>query len=287
MIPRANICTAASTSTAPRISDWMWPLRSPFRIQSSRNGDHAATARTPKRKREHHEHPQRLVQRVGAEDRERVSADVRGGRAEPGATRARWGSSRPGRPRSRPTSCPPGSGSRACTCSARPRSAGAPPRGCRRGSPRSCRARPCRTPGGRPSSRAAGAASWSARSARCSAPGDLRRPCPRGPPAIGSTRRGMSAELYWLSASVLTITSAPSLSAASRPAWKAVASPLLAGQADQVVDAVRAVRPRSCPSVEPSSTTSHSTSIEALHLARQLGEQAAGAIPPRSGTEPG
>ena len=37
----------------------------------------------------------------------------------------------------------------------------------------------------------------------------------------------MSAALYWLSASVLTITSAPSFSDASSPAWKPCASPLL------------------------------------------------------------
>ena len=42
--PRANICTAAIASTAPRISDWMWPLESPLRIQSARNGVQAASA---------------------------------------------------------------------------------------------------------------------------------------------------------------------------------------------------------------------------------------------------
>src|SRR4051812_2346010 len=78
------------------------------------------------------------------------------------------------------------------------------------------------------------------------------------PAMIGSTSRGMSCERYWLSASVLTITSAPSLSAASSPAWKAVASPLL------VVSRTRWSTPlwratSTVPSVEPSSTTSHST----------------------------
>ena len=48
MIPSANICTAASTSTAPRISDWMWPLRSPLRIKSARNGVQATSASTAK-----------------------------------------------------------------------------------------------------------------------------------------------------------------------------------------------------------------------------------------------
>jgi hypothetical protein len=39
------------------------------------------------------------------------------------------------------------------------------------------------------------------------------------PARIGSTSFGMSAARYWLSASVLTSTSAPSLNAASSPAW--------------------------------------------------------------------
>ena len=52
MIPRANIWTAASISTAPRISDWMWPLRSPFRIQSIRKGDQAASASDAEEERE-------------------------------------------------------------------------------------------------------------------------------------------------------------------------------------------------------------------------------------------
>ena len=47
------------------------------------------------------------------------------------------------------------------------------------------------------------------------------------PATIGATSFGTSRPSYWLSASVLTITSAPSLSAASRPAWKPLARPLL------------------------------------------------------------
>jgi len=45
------------------------------------------------------------------------------------------------------------------------------------------------------------------------------------PARIGATSAGMSAAMYWLSASVLTMMSAPSLTAASRPARKALASP--------------------------------------------------------------
>src|SRR5215208_6165447 len=78
------------------------------------------------------------------------------------------------------------------------------------------------------------------------------------PARTGSTRRGMSPPKYWLSASVLTITSAPSLSAASRPAWKPEASPLLfvsrtmwSTPCSRATSIVR--------SVEPSSMISHST----------------------------
>ncbi|OQA45992.1 MAG: hypothetical protein BWY52_01031 [Chloroflexi bacterium ADurb.Bin325] len=44
---------------------------------------------------------------------------------------------------------------------------------------------------------------------------------------IGSTSRAMSAPQYWLSASVLTITSAPAATAVSSPVWNAAASPRL------------------------------------------------------------
>src|SRR3954453_13567014 len=46
------------------------------------------------------------------------------------------------------------------------------------------------------------------------------------PRMIGSTSLGMSPPKYWLSASVLTMTSAPSLRLASSPAGNAAASPL-------------------------------------------------------------
>ena len=47
------------------------------------------------------------------------------------------------------------------------------------------------------------------------------------PATIGATSFGMSRASYWLSASVLTMTSAPSFRQASSPAWKPAARPLL------------------------------------------------------------
>ena len=44
MMPSAKSCTAAMKRTAPRISDWMWPLLLPLKIQSIRNGSQAARA---------------------------------------------------------------------------------------------------------------------------------------------------------------------------------------------------------------------------------------------------
>ena len=68
----------------------------------------------------------------------------------------------------------------------------------------------------------------------------------------------MSAPSYWLSASVLTMTSAPSFRQASRPAWNPAASPLLFVSrtmwSTPLPRATSMVR-----SVEPSSMTSHST----------------------------
>src|SRR5919198_2636786 len=79
-----------------------------------------------------------------------------------------------------------------------------------------------------------------------------------GPSRIGLTSLGMSEPQYWLSASVLTITSAPSFSAASRPAWKPAARPLLLVRrtmwSTPLARATSMVR-----SVDPSSMTSHST----------------------------
>jgi hypothetical protein len=68
----------------------------------------------------------------------------------------------------------------------------------------------------------------------------------------------MSEPMYWLSASVLTMTSAPSFRQASRPAWKPAASPLLFVSltmwSTPFSRATSIVR-----SVEPSSMMSHST----------------------------
>ena len=112
--PEPNIWTAAMASTAPRISDWTWPLRSPLRIQSSRNGVQAASAASRRAPAATREHPQRLVQGVGAEDRDRVAAHVARRSSRTGASPASSGWSRSGRARPRPASCPPGSGSPAC-----------------------------------------------------------------------------------------------------------------------------------------------------------------------------
>ena len=68
----------------------------------------------------------------------------------------------------------------------------------------------------------------------------------------------MSRPSYWLSASVLTITSAPSFSAGVEPGLEAGREALVVRQAHDVVDAVRA-RDLDRASVEPSSITSHST----------------------------
>jgi hypothetical protein len=78
------------------------------------------------------------------------------------------------------------------------------------------------------------------------------------PAMIGSTSFGMSCPEYWLSASVLTTTSAPSFKDASRPAWKAAARPLLFVSLTMwctpLARATSMVR-----SVEPSSMTRTST----------------------------
>src|SRR3954470_12947769 len=95
---------------------------------------------------------------------------------------------------------------------------------------------------------------------KCSILSVSRSPTTRSarPSTIGATSLGMSAPEYWLSASVLTITSAPSFRHASRPAWKPAARPLLFVSrtmwSTPCSRATAIVR-----SVEPSSMTSHST----------------------------
>src|SRR3954471_1863066 len=95
---------------------------------------------------------------------------------------------------------------------------------------------------------------------KCSILSVSRSPTTRSarPSTMGSTSLGMSEPMYWLSASVLTITSAPSFRHASRPAWKPAARPLLfvsltmwSTPCSRATSTVR--------SVEPSSMMSHST----------------------------
>ena len=89
---------------------------------------------------------------------------------------------------------------------------------------------------------------------------------------IGATSFGMSRPSYWLSASVLTITSAPSFRAASRPAWKPFASPLLFVRrtmwSTPFSRATSIVR-----SVEPSSMIEPLDDVEAGHLAGEVAQR--------------
>src|SRR6478672_774479 len=96
---------------------------------------------------------------------------------------------------------------------------------------------------------------------KCSTESITRSPTTRSawPARIGATSFGMSRASYWLSASVLTITSAPSLRQASIPAWKPAARPLLFVRrttwSTPWARATSTVR-----SVDQSSIISHSTS---------------------------
>ena len=73
--PSAASTIAALNSTAPRISDCTWPAPSPS-IQKYRKRPHTPRRRQTDEQRRGHEHLQRLVQRVDAEDRDPVAADV-------------------------------------------------------------------------------------------------------------------------------------------------------------------------------------------------------------------
>ena len=78
------------------------------------------------------------------------------------------------------------------------------------------------------------------------------------PRKIGATSAGMSSALYWLSASVLTMMSAPRWMLASSPAMNAHASPrFVRTRTTWSTPCARATA--TVPSVDPSSTTSHST----------------------------
>ena len=78
------------------------------------------------------------------------------------------------------------------------------------------------------------------------------------PARIGAVSLGMSSAQYWLSASVLTMTSAPARSAASMPGGERPREALVAAEADDVVDA-RRLGHATVSSVLPSSMTIHST----------------------------
>ena len=91
----------------------------------------------------------------------------------------------------------------------------------------------------------------------------------------------MSPARYWLSASVLTITSAPSFSEASRPAWNAAARPLLFVSRTMWSTPPRARHldrgvGRAVVDDQPLDL------VEALDAPRQVGERARAASPPRS-----
>jgi hypothetical protein len=78
------------------------------------------------------------------------------------------------------------------------------------------------------------------------------------PARIGAMRRGISLPAYWASASVLTMTSAPRRTQASRPAMKPAASPLRRVKRT-MWSAPCARATRDVASVEPSSMISTST----------------------------
>ena len=108
---------------------------------------------------------------------------------------------------------------------------------------------------------------------KCSIVCTSRSPTTRSasPRTIGATSFGMSAALYWLSASVLTITSAPSFSEASRPGLEALREPLVVRQPHDVVDAVRA---RDLDRAVGGAVVDHEPLdlVEALDLAREVAQ---------------
>ena len=91
------------------------------------------------------------------------------------------------------------------------------------------------------------------------------------PARIGWISLGMSAALYWLSASVFTTMSAPSFSAASSPAWKAAARPLLLVSRTMWSTPLRA---RDVHRTVGGAVVDHEPldRVDARHLARQFGE---------------
>ncbi len=244
-------------SVEPRISDWTWPPPSPERKNQTKRAQMptptSATSGGGRR-----EHAQRLVERVDAEDREAVAADVRPHRREqPRGARLLVGAHRD-------------------VLDGHEHLAGLDQRLERVGElgdhlelERGLAVVGAEAGGG---VRHAGAGrAPHDRAAEALQPllergevldacpsGGRRSPCRPLPATIGSTSRPTSPPWYWLSASVLTITSAPSFSEASSPAWKAAASPrLLVSRTMWSTPCSRATS--MVRSVEPSSITSHST----------------------------
>ena len=258
MTPRAKSWIAAMKRTAPRISDWMWPLELPLKIASIRNGSQAQIARTKTTSGGGDEDPQRLVAGVDPQDRQRVAPHV-GAR---GAGQPRLAGLRVGRDRHLVDRDQHFPGLDQAlqrvgeVVDDEQLQGGLAVVGAEAGGGVGDLG-----PGDPPHDPAAEPLQPFLRGrevARSRPPRGRRRPCrPRrrrsARPAWRRRRRA-----YWLSASVLTTTSAPSFRQASSPAWKPAASPLLLVRRTMCSTpcsrATSTVR-----SVEPSSTTSSST----------------------------
>ena len=226
--------------TAPRISDWMWPLLSPLRIQSSRNGIQAASASTPTTSAGGGEHPQRLVAGVDAQDREPVAPHVGAGRVEqPRLARLRVGLDLDLVDRDQHLAGLDQALQRVGEV-VDDEQAAAPPRGCRRGSRRWCRRSRCRRGAARPSCRAAAAPSWRRRSARSGRPGGRRRPCrPRRRGSAPSSFGDVGAAVLVVGVGVDDDVGAE-LEAGVEAGLEAGREALVVGQADDVLDPVLA-----------------------------------------------
>ena len=250
----------------------MWPVLSPLKIQSIRNGSQAARARIATTSAGGGEDPQRLVAGVDAEDRERVAAHVGAGRVEePRLARLRVGLDLDLVDRDQHLAgldqalqrvgevVDDEQAERRLAVVGAEAGGGVGDLG-------------PREPPARPSCRAAAAPSCEPE--KCSICATWRSPTTMSasPARIGATSLATSAPLYWLSASVLTTTSAPSLRQASRPAWKPAARPLLLVRRTMCSTpcsrATSTVR-----SVEPSSTTSSSTASKPSICAREVGDR--------------
>ena len=74
--PSAPSSIAALNSTAPKMSDWMWPATPPPTDEVDEEADEERHCGHARDDRAAPEHPQRLVLRVDPEDRQSVAADV-------------------------------------------------------------------------------------------------------------------------------------------------------------------------------------------------------------------